>query len=185
MCVLVLPGIVDSLEHITHSLCTLEFEVRRESYYWLLHELGLYKPNVWEFSRLQLEYTVMSKRRLLKLVTDNHVTGWDDPRLSTLNGFRRRGYPPEAIKMSVADEHHSSAEIAAVHILNSLCLLRWCVCMCRFCDTIGVSRNENFIEMKLLERQCLLPASMLSLVELIKNCLLTRACVGVVSRVRV
>ena len=71
--------------------------MRRESYYWLLHQLDLYKPKVWEFSRLQLEYTVMSKRRLLKLVMDKHVSGWDDPRLPTLNGFRRRGYPAEAL----------------------------------------------------------------------------------------
>jgi len=114
--------IVDSLEHISHSICTLEFEVRRESYYWLLHELDLYKPNVWEFSRLQLEYTVMSKRRLLKLVTDKYVSGWDDPRLPTLNGFRRRGYPAEALH--------------------------------KFCETIGISRNENFIALALLEHVC-------------------------------
>jgi glutaminyl-tRNA synthetase len=89
--------VIDSLENITHSCCTLEFEVRRESYYWLLHELDLYKPKVWEYSRLNVEYNVMSKRRLLRLVTENHVNGWDDPRLLTLNGLRRRGYTPEAI----------------------------------------------------------------------------------------
>jgi glutaminyl-tRNA synthetase len=90
--------IVDSLEHIDKSLCTLEFEARRESYYWLLHQLDLWKPQVYEFSRLEVEHTVMSKRRLLRLVEDGHVDGWDDPRLPTLNGFRRRGYPADALK---------------------------------------------------------------------------------------
>lgn len=89
--------IVDSLENITHSCCTLEFEVRRESYFWLLDVLDLYKPRVWEYSRLNMEYNVMSKRRLLTLVVDNHVTGWDDPRLLTLDGLKRRGYSPRAI----------------------------------------------------------------------------------------
>ena len=78
--------------------CTLEFEVRRESYYWLLDVLDLYKPKVWEYSRLNVEYNVMSKRRLLRLVEEGHVHGWDDPRLLTLNGLRRRGYTPEAIR---------------------------------------------------------------------------------------
>ena len=78
--------------------CTLEFEVRRESYYWLLDVLDLYKPKVWEYSRLNVEYNVMSKRRLLRLVEEGHVQGWDDPRLLTLNGLRRRGYSPEAIR---------------------------------------------------------------------------------------
>jgi len=89
--------IVDSLENITHSLCTLEFEVRRESYYWLLWELDLYKPNVWEYSRLNIEHNVLSKRRLLKLVQGNHVRGWDDPRMLTINGLRRRGFTSKAI----------------------------------------------------------------------------------------
>ena len=78
--------------------CTLEFEVRRESYYWLLDVLDLYKPKVWEYSRLNVEYNVMSKRRLLRLVEEGHVQGWDDPRLLTLTGLRRRGYTPEAIR---------------------------------------------------------------------------------------
>eukprot|EP01130_Rhizamoeba_saxonica_P013218 TRINITY_DN5610_c0_g1_i1.p1 TRINITY_DN5610_c0_g1~~TRINITY_DN5610_c0_g1_i1.p1 ORF type:complete len:771 (-),score=203.83 TRINITY_DN5610_c0_g1_i1:38-2350(-) len=88
----------DSLENITHSLCTLEFENRHESYNWLLDVLGLYKPHVWEFGRLAITYTVMSKRRLLKLVNLKKVAGWDDPRMPTLNGYRRAGYTPESIK---------------------------------------------------------------------------------------
>ena len=72
--------------------------MRRESYYWLLDVLGLYKPKVWEYSRLNVEYNVMSKRRLLRLVEEGHVTGWDDPRLLTLNGLRRRGYSPSALR---------------------------------------------------------------------------------------
>ena len=71
--------------------------MRRESYYWLLSVLGLYKPRVWEYSRLNVEHSVMSKRRLLRLVEDGHVSGWDDPRLLTLSGLRRRGYSPRAL----------------------------------------------------------------------------------------
>lgn len=89
--------IVDSLEWITHSLCTLEFEIRRDSYYWLLEALDLYRPFVWESSRLNLEYTVMSKRKLKQLVECGYVRGWDDPRMPTLAGMRRRGYPPSAL----------------------------------------------------------------------------------------
>jgi glutaminyl-tRNA synthetase len=90
--------IVDSIENVTHSLCTLEFETRRESYYWLLKNLNLYKPHVWEFSKLQLTKTVLSKRNILKMVNNKIVRGWDDPRLLTLAGLRRRGYTPESIK---------------------------------------------------------------------------------------
>ena len=90
--------IVDALEHIDYSICTLEFETRRESYYWLLHELDLFKPSVYEFARLSMTYTVLSKRKLLKLVMSKIVRGWDDPRMGTLNGLRRRGFTPEIIK---------------------------------------------------------------------------------------
>lgn len=93
--------IVDSLENITHSLCTLEFETRRASYYWLLHSLGLYQPFVWEYSRLNISNTVMSKRKLNRLVTEKWVNGWDDPRLMTLAGLRRRGVTPTAINAFV------------------------------------------------------------------------------------
>ncbi|KAK1290044.1 hypothetical protein QJS10_CPB18g01540 [Acorus calamus] len=93
--------IVDSLENITHSLCTLEFETRRASYYWLLEVLGLYQPYVWEYSRLNISNTVMSKRKLNTLVTDKHVDGWDDPRLMTLAGLRRRGVSSTSINAFV------------------------------------------------------------------------------------
>ncbi|CAN1826448.1 Glutamine--tRNA ligase, cytoplasmic [Linum perenne] len=93
--------IVDSLENITHSLCTLEFETRRASYYWLLHSLDLYQPHVWEYSRLNVTNTVMSKRKLNFLVTNSHVDGWDDPRLLTLAGLRRRGVTSSAINAFV------------------------------------------------------------------------------------
>ncbi|XVE75206.1 hypothetical protein DITRI_Ditri12bG0077100 [Diplodiscus trichospermus] len=93
--------IVDSLENITHSLCTLEFETRRASYYWLLHVLDLYQPYVWEYSRLNVTNTVMSKRKLNYIVTNKFVDGWDDPRLMTLAGLRRRGVTPTAINAFV------------------------------------------------------------------------------------
>ena len=83
--------VVDSLEDITHSLCTLEFETRRASYFWLLEELELYKPVVWEYSRLNVSNSITSKRKLNRLVTEKYVDGWDDPRLVTLAGLRRRG----------------------------------------------------------------------------------------------
>eukprot|EP01106_Pelomyxa_sp_JSP_P008242 TRINITY_DN233_c0_g1_i5.p1 TRINITY_DN233_c0_g1~~TRINITY_DN233_c0_g1_i5.p1 ORF type:complete len:384 (+),score=128.15 TRINITY_DN233_c0_g1_i5:108-1259(+) len=87
----------DSFEDITHSLCTLEFLPRRESYYWLLDALELYKPIVWEFGRLNITHTVLSKRKLLTLVNQRLVRGWDDPRLPTLNGLRRKGYTAATI----------------------------------------------------------------------------------------
>ncbi|CAA3026121.1 glutamine--tRNA ligase-like isoform X1 [Olea europaea subsp. europaea] len=93
--------IVDSLENITHSLCTLEFETRRASYYWLLDALGLYQPYVWEYSRLNITNTVMSKRKLNRLVTEKWVDGWDDPRLMTLAGLRRRGVTATSINSFV------------------------------------------------------------------------------------
>lgn len=90
--------ISDSIEGITHSICTLEFEVHRPLYDWLLIELELYRPQQIEFARLNLSYTVMSKRKLLQLVQNNYVTGWNDPRMLTISGLRRRGYTPEAIR---------------------------------------------------------------------------------------
>ncbi|XP_064993094.1 glutamine--tRNA ligase-like isoform X6 [Musa acuminata AAA Group] len=89
--------IVDSLENITHSLCSLEFEIRRPSYYWLLLALELYQPYVWEYSRLNVSNTMMSKRKLNRLVMEKWVDGWDDPRLMTLAGLRRRGVSSTAI----------------------------------------------------------------------------------------
>ncbi|MBW7887673.1 MAG: glutamine--tRNA ligase/YqeY domain fusion protein [Bacteroidetes bacterium] len=91
-------GIEDSLEGITHSICTLEFENHRPLYDWFLEELEVYHPRQIEFARLNLSYTVLSKRKLLKLVSEKHVAGWDDPRMPTIAGYRRRGYTPEAIK---------------------------------------------------------------------------------------
>jgi glutaminyl-tRNA synthetase len=91
--------ISDALERITHSLCTLEFEDHRPLYDWLIENLPLPgRPQQIEFARLNLTYTVMSKRKLLQLVTDGHVSGWDDPRMPTISGMRRRGYTPEAIR---------------------------------------------------------------------------------------
>ena len=89
----------DALEHITHSLCTLEFEDHRPLYDWLIEHLPVpSQPRQIEFARLNLTYTVMSKRRLLELVEERHVSGWDDPRMPTIVGMRRRGYTPEAIR---------------------------------------------------------------------------------------
>jgi len=91
-------GLEDSIEGITHSLCTLEFEDHRPLYDWFLNELDIYRPQQIEFARLNLTYTIMSKRRLLELVKKKYVNGWDDPRMPTISGMRRRGYTPEAIQ---------------------------------------------------------------------------------------
>ena len=91
-------GQSDSIEGITHSLCSLEYEIHRPLYDWFLDELEIYHPRQIEFARLNVSSTVMSKRKLLKLVQEGRVTGWDDPRMPTLSGLRRRGYTPEAIR---------------------------------------------------------------------------------------
>ena len=91
-------GQSDSIEGITHSLCTLEFEHHRPLYDWFCENLGIHHPQQIEFARLNLNYTVMSKRKMLRLVTEGHVNGWDDPRMPTLSGMRRRGYTPQAIR---------------------------------------------------------------------------------------
>jgi len=91
-------GLEDSIEKITHSLCTLEFEDHRPLYDWFLDELDAFHPQQIEFARLNLNYTVMSKRKLLEIVEENHVSGWDDPRMPTISGMRRRGYTPVAIR---------------------------------------------------------------------------------------
>ncbi len=90
-------GQSDSIEGITHSLCTIEYEDHRPLYDWFLDELGIYHPQQIEFAPLSLNYTVLSKRRLLRLVSEGQVNGWDDPRMPTLSGLRRRGYTPAAI----------------------------------------------------------------------------------------
>ena len=114
-------GQSDYIEGITHSLCTLEFEVHRPLYDWCLDQIagGDYRPRQIEFARLNLNYTVMSKRRLLQLVNEGLVSGWDDPRMPTICGLRRRGYTPEALR--------------------------------NFAETVGIAKRENVIELTLLE----------------------------------
>ena len=92
-------GQCDSIEHITHSICTLEFDIHRPLYDWFIETLGIYPSHQYEFARLNLTYTLMSKRKLLELVEKGFVAGWDDPRMPTLCGVRRRGYTPEALKL--------------------------------------------------------------------------------------
>ena len=114
-------GESDYLEGITHSICTLEFEVHRPLYEWFVTNITdtEYQPKQREFARLNLSYTVMSKRKLLQLVNENHVSGWDDPRMPTISGLRRRGYTPNSIK--------------------------------NFADTIGVAKRNNVIDVSVLE----------------------------------
>ena len=92
-------GQCDSIEKITHSVCTLEFEVHRPLYDWFINKLDIFPSHQYEFARLNLSYTVMSKRKLLQLVKENHVSGWDDPRMPTISGLRRRGYTPESLRL--------------------------------------------------------------------------------------
>lgn len=103
-------GICDSIEHIDYSICTLEFESRREPYFWILWALDMYRPQVYEMSRLNIEYTVLSKRKLIKLVMANYVRGWDDPRMPTVSGLRRRGYTKEILNSFCDDVGASRAE---------------------------------------------------------------------------
>ena len=91
-------GQSDSIENITHSICTLEFIPHRELYDWFIEKLGIFPSRQYEFARLNMTYTVMSKRRLLQLVNEGHVKGWDDPRMPTLSAFRRKGFTPESIR---------------------------------------------------------------------------------------
>jgi glutaminyl-tRNA synthetase len=91
-------GICDSLEAITHSICTLEFEVHRPLYDWILDQLAIHHPQQIEFARLNISHTLLSKRKLLELVEKKYVSGWDDPRMPTISGFRRRGYTPESLR---------------------------------------------------------------------------------------
>src|SRR5690606_26390480 len=91
-------GQSDSIDHITHSICTLEFIHHRPLYDWFIEKLGIYQYKQYEFARRNLTYTVMSKRKLLQLVNEKHVAGWDDPRMPTVSGMRRRGYTAQAIR---------------------------------------------------------------------------------------
>ena len=95
-------GQSDSIEHVTHSMCTLEFADHQPLYRWYIEQLGIFPSQQIEFDRLNITYTVLSKRRLLQLVQEKRVSGWDDPRMPTLSGFRRRGFTPEAIRTFVA-----------------------------------------------------------------------------------
>ncbi|MGD0655990.1 MAG: glutamine--tRNA ligase/YqeY domain fusion protein [Thermoguttaceae bacterium] len=115
-------GESDSIEGITHSICTLEFENHRPLYDWYVKELGIYAPQQIEFARLNLTYTVMSKRRLLELVKDGHVSGWDDPRMPTICGLRRRGYSPEAIR-----DFCKRIGVAKIEGINDIALLEHCL----------------------------------------------------------
>ena len=114
-------GQSDYIEGITHSLCTLEFEVHRPLYDWFLEQLvdDKYRPRQIEFARLNISYTVMSKRKLLNLVEEGHVKGWDDPRMPTISGLKRRGYTPESIR--------------------------------NFADKVGIAKRDNVIDVALLE----------------------------------
>jgi glutaminyl-tRNA synthetase len=114
--------ISDSIEGITHSICTLEFEVHRPLYDWLLETLNRYRPQQIEFARLNLNYTVMSKRYLKRLVTEGYVNGWDDPRMPTVSGFRRRGYTPESIR-----EFAKRVGVAKRENVIDIGLLEFCV----------------------------------------------------------
>ncbi|MCQ2294989.1 MAG: glutamine--tRNA ligase/YqeY domain fusion protein [Bacteroidales bacterium] len=91
-------GQSDSIENITHSICTLEFDIHRPLYDWFIEQLGIWPSHQYEFARLNINYTVMSKRKLLQLVKEHYVSGWDDPRMPTICGFRRRGYTPESLR---------------------------------------------------------------------------------------
>lgn len=112
----------DSIEGITHSLCTLEFVNNRELYDWILDTLEVYHPQQIEFARLNLEYTVLSKRKLIQLVKEGHVAGWDDPRMPTLVGLRRRGVPPEAIREFVRRIGVARADSTVEYALLEHCI---------------------------------------------------------------
>ena len=115
-------GQSDSIENITHSICTLEFDVHRPLYDWFIEKLGIFPSHQYEFARLNLTYTVMSKRKLLELVKNNFVSGWDDPRMPTICGIRRRGYTPESIRMFA-----EKVGVAKREQLIDLQLMEWCV----------------------------------------------------------
>lgn len=114
--------ISDSLEGITHSICTLEFENNRELYDWTLDALGVYHPQQIEFARLNLTYTVLSKRKLIQLVEGGFVKGWDDPRMPTISGLRRRGVPPEALREFCARIGVAKADSTVDYGLFEFCI---------------------------------------------------------------
>ena len=112
----------DSIEGITHSICTLEFEINRELYDWVLNKLEVYHPQQIEFARLNLSHTVLSKRKLIRLVEEGHVDGWDDPRIPTISGLRRRGYTPESIR-NFCDR----IGVAKADSMVDIALLEYCI----------------------------------------------------------
>jgi glutaminyl-tRNA synthetase len=112
----------DSIEGITHSICTLEFEINRALYDWVLDQLDVYHPQQIEFARLNLSFTVLSKRKLIRLVEEGHVSGWDDPRMPTLSGIRRRGYTPEAIR-----NFCERIGVAKADSMVDMALLEYCI----------------------------------------------------------
>ncbi len=112
----------DSIERITHSLCTLEFEDHRPLYDWFQEQLGVYRSQQIEFARLNLTYTILSKRKLIRLVQEGHVSGWDDPRMPTLSGMRRRGYTPQAIR-----DFCSRIGVAKTNSVVDVALLEYCL----------------------------------------------------------
>ena len=115
-------GQSDSIEGVTHSICTLEFEDHRPLYDWFLEKLQIAHPRQIEFARLNLSYTILSKRKLLQLVTESHVSGWDDPRMPTISGLRRRGYTPESIR-----EFCDRIGVAKANSTADLALLEHCI----------------------------------------------------------
>ncbi len=115
-------GESDSIEGITHSICTLEFEVHRPLYDWFIQALNIHAPQQIEFARLNITYTVMSKRKLLQLVKENHVNGWDDPRMPTICGLRRRGYTPESLRLFA-----EKVGVARRENVIEVELLEWCI----------------------------------------------------------
>ncbi len=115
-------GQSDAIENVTHSICTLEFIPHRELYDWLIKNLEIYPSRQYEFARLNMSYTIMSKRKLLELVNERHVTGWDDPRMPTLSGIRRRGYTPESVR-----EFCEKIGVAKRENLIDVGLLEFCV----------------------------------------------------------
>ena len=112
----------DSIEGITHSVCTLEFEINRELYDWVLDQLEVFHPQQIEFARLNLSHTMLSKRKLIRLVEEGHVSGWDDPRMPTISGLRRRGYSPEAIR-----NFCERIGVAKADSMVDMALLEYCV----------------------------------------------------------
>ncbi len=151
-------GQSDSIENITHSICTLEFVPHRDLYDWCIEKLGIFPSHQYEFARLNMTYTVMSKRKLLQLVNEKHVTGWDDPRMSTISGMRRRGYTAEAIRdfcdrIGVAKRENlidvGLLEFCVREHLNKIALRRMVVfdplkvVITNYPDTIELLSSEN------------------------------------------